>query len=60
VDDFLRRKTDAHDAYAVAVLAVRTAGVRVLSYYVELEALRMLVDRCEELTRARVQTVNRL
>ena len=54
------RKTDAHDAHAVAVVAVRTTGLRVLSYDVELEALRMLADRREELTRARVQTVNRL
>ena len=54
------RKTDAHDAHAVAVVAVRTAGLRVLTYDVELEALRMLADRREELTRARVQTVNRL
>ncbi len=54
------RKTDAHDAHAVAVVAVRTQGLRVLSYDEELEALRMLADRREELTRARVQTVNRL
>jgi transposase len=54
------RKTDAHDAHAVAVVAVRTRGLRVLSYDVELEALRMLADRREELTRARIQTVNRL
>ena len=54
------RKTDAHDAHAVAVVAVRTRGLRVLSYDSELEALRMLVDRREELTRARIQTVNRL
>jgi transposase len=54
------RKTDAHDAHAVAVVAVRTSGLRALSYNVELEALRMLVDRREELTRRRVQTVNRL
>ncbi|WP_216843818.1 IS110 family transposase [Phytoactinopolyspora alkaliphila] len=54
------RKTDAHDAHAVAVVAVRTGGLRVLSYGVELEALRMLADRREELTRQRVQTVNRL
>jgi transposase len=54
------RKTDAHDAHAVAAVAVRTTGLRVLSYDVELEALRMLADRREELTRARVQTVNRL
>ena len=54
------RKTDAHDAHAVAVVAVRTKGLRVLGYDDELEALRMLVDRRDELTRARVQTVNRL
>src|SRR5688572_578695 len=54
------RKNDAHDAHAVAAVAVRTRGLRVLSYDVELEALRMLADRREELTRARVQTVNRL
>ncbi len=54
------RKTDAHDAHAVAVVAVRTNGLRVLSYDVELEALRMLADRRDELGRQRVQTVNRL
>ncbi len=54
------RKTDAHDAHAVAAVAVRTRGLRVLSYDEELEALRMLADRREELTRQRVQTVNRL
>jgi transposase len=54
------RKTDAHDAHAVAAVAVRTRGLRALSYDDELEALRMLADRREELTRARVQTVNRL
>jgi hypothetical protein len=54
------RKTDAHDAHAVAAVAVRTQGLRVLSYDVELETLRMLADRRLELTRARIQTVNRL
>ncbi len=54
------RKTDAHDAHAVAVVAVRTTGLRVLSYDEGLVALRMLADRREELTRSRVQTVNRL
>jgi transposase len=44
----------------VAVVAVRTSGLRVLSYDVQLEALRMLVDRRQELTRSRIQTVNRL
>lgn len=42
------------------MVAVRTEGLRVLSYDVELEALRMLAERREALTRARVQTVNRL
>jgi hypothetical protein len=44
------RKTDAH---AVAVVAVRTQNLTVLAYDVELEALRMFVDRREELTRTR-------
>jgi len=57
------RKTDAHDAHAVAVVAVvavRTKTLRVLAYDAELEVLRMLVDRREELSRAKVQAVNRL
>ena len=54
------RKTDAHDAHAVAVVAVRTKTLRVLSYDAELEVLRMLVDRRDELTKAKVQAVNRL
>ena len=39
---------------------MRTSGLRVLAYDEELEVLRMLVDRRDELTRSRVQTVNRL
>ena len=54
------RKTDAHDAHAVAVVAVRTPTLRVLAYDAQLEALRLLVDRRAELSRARVQCVNRL
>src|SRR6478672_3021387 len=54
------RKTDAHDAHAVAVVAVRTDGLRVLSYDAELEVLRMLVDRRDELSKAKVQAANRL
>ena len=54
------RKTDAHDAHSIAVVAVRTEGLRVLKVDAELEALRMLTDRREALTRRRVQTVNRL
>src|SRR5215218_3665126 len=54
------RKTDAHDAHAVAAVAVRTTTLRVLQLDGELEALRMLCDRRESLTRRRVQTVDRL
>ena len=54
------RKTDAHDAHAVAVVAVRTKNLRVLSYDADLEVLRMLVDRRDELSKSKVQAVNRL
>jgi transposase len=54
------RKTDALDAHSIAVVAVRTKGLRVLQVDGELEAMRMLTDRREALTRRRVQTVNRL
>src|SRR3954471_15041358 len=54
------RKTDAHDAHAVAVVAVRTKTLRVLAADGELEAMRLLVERREELARERTQTVNRL
>ena len=54
------RKTDAHDAHAIAMVAVRTTGLRVLTPDPELEALRMLVERRESLSRRRVQTVDRL
>ncbi|WP_353950462.1 IS110 family transposase [Knoellia sp. S7-12] len=54
------RKTDAHDAHSIAMVAVRTSGLRVLQVDGELEALRLLVDRREALTRRRVQSVDRL
>ena len=54
------RKTDARDAHSIAIVAVRTEGLRVLKVDGELEALRMLADRREALTRRRVQTVDRL
>jgi len=54
------RKTDAHDAHAVAVVAVRTKNLRVLVEDGELEAMRLVVERREELARQRTQTVNRL
>ena len=54
------RKTDAHDEHSVAVAAVRAKELRVLALDPQLEALRMLVDRREELARQRTQTANRL
>jgi len=42
------------------MVAVRTTTLRVLQVDGELEALRMLTDRREALTRRRVQTVDRL
>ncbi len=51
------RQTDAHDAYAV--VAARTAGLRVLSYNAQLEAPRMLADGRDELSKSRVQASNR-
>jgi transposase len=54
------RKTDALDAHSIAVVAVRTPNLRVLRVDGELEALRMLTDRREALTRRRVQIVDRL
>ncbi|WP_338043760.1 IS110 family transposase [Ornithinimicrobium flavum] len=55
------RKTDALDAHSIAIVAgVRTQGLRVLKVDGELEALRMLADRREALTRRRVASVNRL
>jgi len=52
--------TGLDDAHAVAVVAVRTPHLRVLKIDGELEALRMLTERREALTRRRVQTVCRL
>lgn len=54
------RKTDATDAHAVAMVALRTPGLTQLGYDEELIALRLLTDRRDELSRRRVQTVNRL
>src|SRR3954447_23086729 len=55
------RKTDATDAHAVAAVALRTPGLRRLSGQDEdLVALRLLVDRRDELSRRRVQALNRL
>lgn len=54
------RKTDAHDAHSIAVVAVRTPNLRVLQVDGDLGALRMLADRQVALSRRRIQTVDRL
>jgi len=53
-------KTDATDAHAVAMVALRTPRLSELAYDEELIALRLLADRRDELSRRRVRTVNRL
>ena len=52
------RKTDAVDAHAVAMVALRTPRLNELTYDEELVALRLLSDRRDELSHLRVQTVN--
>jgi transposase len=54
------RKTDAADAHAIAATALRTPDLRVLTFDEDLLSLRLLVDRRDELSSRRVQTVNRL
>ena len=54
------RKTDATDAHSVAVAALRTSGLRVVQVDDASVALRLLVDRRDELGAARTFTVNRL
>ncbi len=54
------RKTDPADAHSVAVVALRTSHLSEVRVDDELVALRLLVDRRDELGRTRTQTVNRL
>ena len=54
------RKTDATDAHAVAMVALRTQGLRQVVADEDLAVLRLLADRRDELSRARTQTLNRL
>jgi transposase len=54
------RKTDATDAHAVVMVALRTPGLRRLAADENLMVLRLLADRRDELSQARVQTLNRL
>ena len=54
------RKTDATDAHSVAVVALRSTGLQVVRVDDATVALRLLVDRRDELGTARTLTVNRL
>jgi transposase len=53
------RKTDATDTHSIALVALRTPGLRELTTDAELVALRLLIDRRDELSRTRVATANR-
>ena len=54
------RKTDATDAHSVAVVALRTPSLRPVKVDDATVALRLLVDRRDELGASRTTTVNRL
>ena len=54
------RKTDATDAHSVAVAALRTPSLRSVQVDDATVALRLLVDRRDELGASRTTTVNRL
>jgi transposase len=54
------RKTDAADAHAIVMVALRDRGLRELSADPELMVLRMLCDRRDEISRARAQAAGRL
>src|SRR5262245_48529333 len=54
------RKTDPVDAHSVALVALRTPNLVRVQVDPELVVIGMLVDRRDELGRARTQTVNRM
>jgi transposase len=54
------RKTDATDAHAVVMVALRDTGLRALSVDADRQVLRLLCDRRDELSRARAQGLNRM
>jgi hypothetical protein len=53
------RKTDAADAHAIVMVALRDKGLRELGGDPQLTVLRLLCDRRDELSRARAQALNR-
>jgi len=52
------RKTDAHDAHAIVMVALRDHQLREVVIDEDLEVLRLLVDRRDELAAARTQALN--
>jgi transposase len=54
------RKTDPVDAHSVAMVALRTSDLVRVEVDDDLVVMGMLVDRRDELGRARTQTINRL
>jgi transposase len=54
------RKSDAHDAHAIVMVALRTRTLRQLQIDEDLAVLRLLADRRDELSRTRAQILNRL
>jgi transposase len=54
------RKTDPVDAHSVAVVALRTPGLRKVAVDDTTVALRLLVDRRDQLGRARTEALSRL
>jgi transposase len=54
------RKTDAFDAHAIAMVALRDKGLREVTVDTKLRVLRLVCDRRDELSQARAQTLNQL
>jgi len=54
------RKTDPVDAHSVAVVGLRTPGLRTVALDDATVALRLLVDRRDELGRSRTEIIGRL
>jgi transposase len=53
------RKTDAHDAHAVVMVALRDGGLREVTVDADLQVLRLLCDRRDALSRAHIQGLGR-
>jgi transposase len=53
------RKTDAHDAHAVVMVALRDRGLREVTVDADLQVLRLLCDRRDALSRSHIQGLGR-